>query len=113
MRGVEGADVGGRKPRAARKASRTSSSTRPANILHPDLRNCGGFLETKRIADLARLFGLPMPNHNTGSQVCTYATEQWAASIRDYNALETVTGQGGWMDQVSMKSNGATNEQRV
>ena len=54
-----------------------------ADILHPDLRNSGGFLETKRIADLAHIFGLPMACHNTGSQVNTYATCQWAASIRD------------------------------
>jgi L-alanine-DL-glutamate epimerase-like enolase superfamily enzyme len=70
------------------------------DILHPDLRNSGGFLETKRIADLAHIFGLPMANHNTGSQVCTYASAQWATSIRDYMALETITGEGGWMDQV-------------
>ena len=70
------------------------------DILHPDLRNSGGFLETKRIADLAHIFGLPMACHNTGSQVNTYATCQWAASIRDYMSCETVTGQGGWMDQV-------------
>lgn len=73
-----------------------------ADILHPDLRNSGGFLETKRIADLAHIFGLPMACHNTGSQVNTYATCQWGASIRDYMACETVTGEGGWMDQVLM-----------
>src|SRR6266550_4745826 len=66
-----------------------------ADILHPDLRNSGGFLETKRIADMAHVFGLPMANHNTGSQVYTYAAVQWAASIRDYIALETITGEGG------------------
>jgi L-alanine-DL-glutamate epimerase-like enolase superfamily enzyme len=71
-----------------------------ADILHPDLRNSGGFLETKRIADLAHIFGIPMATHNTGSQVNTYATCQWAASIRDYMSCETVTGEGGWMDQV-------------
>jgi L-alanine-DL-glutamate epimerase-like enolase superfamily enzyme len=71
-----------------------------ADILHPDLRNSGGFLETKRIADLAHMFGLPMANHNTGSQVYTYAAAQWAASIHDYISLETITGEGGWMDQV-------------
>jgi L-alanine-DL-glutamate epimerase-like enolase superfamily enzyme len=70
------------------------------DIVHPDLRNSGGFLETKRIADLAELFGLPMASHNTGSQWNTWATCQWAASIRDYLACETITGQGGWMDQV-------------
>ena len=57
------------------------------DILHPDLRNSGGFLETKRIADFAHIFGLPMANHNTGSQVNTYASAQWAASIRDYMSL--------------------------
>ena len=71
-----------------------------ADILHPDLRNSGGFLETKRIADLAHIFGIPMATHNTGSQVNTYASCQWAASIRDYMSCETVTGEGGWMDQV-------------
>jgi L-alanine-DL-glutamate epimerase-like enolase superfamily enzyme len=70
------------------------------DILHPDLRNAGGFLETKRIADMAAVFGLPMATHNTGSQVFTYATIQWAASIRDFITCETVTGQAGWMDQV-------------
>jgi len=71
-----------------------------ADILHPDLRNSGGFLETKRVADIAHMFGLPMANHNTGSQVNTYASAQWAVSIPDYVGLETITGEGGWMDQV-------------
>jgi len=70
------------------------------DILHPDLRNSGGFLETKRVADMAAIYGLPMANHNTGSQICTYSTIQWASSIQDYIACETVTGQGGWMDEL-------------
>jgi L-alanine-DL-glutamate epimerase-like enolase superfamily enzyme len=70
------------------------------DILHPDLRNSGGFLETKRIADFAELYGIPMATHNTGSQLNTWATCQWAGSIRDFLACETVTGQGTWMDQV-------------
>lgn len=70
------------------------------DILHPDLRNSGGFLETKRIADMAEVFGLPMATHNTGSQLCTWATVHWASSIRDYIHCETITGRGGWMDQL-------------
>jgi L-alanine-DL-glutamate epimerase-like enolase superfamily enzyme len=70
------------------------------DILHPDMRNSGGFLETKRIADMADVFGLPMANHNTGCQINTYATCQWAASIRDYMTCETITGTGDWMDQL-------------
>jgi L-alanine-DL-glutamate epimerase-like enolase superfamily enzyme len=58
----------------------------------------GGFLETKRIADMAAVFALPMSSHNTGSQVFTYSTCQWAASIRDYIACETITGKAaGWI----------------
>jgi L-alanine-DL-glutamate epimerase-like enolase superfamily enzyme len=71
-----------------------------ADILNPDLRNSGGFLETKRIADMADVFGLPLCSHNTGSQLHTWATCQWAGSIRDYMTCETITGTGGWMDQL-------------
>ena len=41
------------------------------DILHPDLRNSGGFLENKRIADMAEIWGVPMATHNTGSQLNT------------------------------------------
>ncbi len=70
------------------------------DILHPDLRNTGGFLETKRIADMADVWGLPMATHNTGCIVNTMGTTQWAASIRDFLMCETVTGKGDWMDKV-------------
>ena len=70
------------------------------DIAQPDIRNTGGLLETKRIADLAEIFGVPMANHNTGSLICTMATIQCAAAIRDYTACETVLGRGGWMDEV-------------
>jgi L-alanine-DL-glutamate epimerase-like enolase superfamily enzyme len=72
------------------------------DFAHPDLRNTGGFLETKRIADLAHIWGIPMATHNTGSLICTLATAQWAGSIRDFTVCETVTGRGGWMDQVAL-----------
>ena len=70
------------------------------DILHPDLRNTGGFLETKRIADLAELFFLPMATHNTGSVVHTMATAQWASTVRDFVASETVIGRRDWMDDI-------------
>ncbi|MDP7305098.1 MAG: mandelate racemase/muconate lactonizing enzyme family protein, partial [Pirellulaceae bacterium] len=35
------------------------------DIFHPDLRNSGGFLENKRIADMAEVWGMPMATHNT------------------------------------------------
>jgi L-alanine-DL-glutamate epimerase-like enolase superfamily enzyme len=73
------------------------------DILHPDLRNTGGFLETRRIADLAEMFFLPMATHNTGSLVHTIATAHWASTVRDFLASETVVGHGGWMDDVVIR----------
>jgi len=70
------------------------------DIVNPDLRNSGGFLETKRVADMASLYGIPIALHNTGSQLHTYQACQWAASIRDFIMCETITGEGGWMDQL-------------
>jgi L-alanine-DL-glutamate epimerase-like enolase superfamily enzyme len=73
------------------------------DFAHPDLRNTGGFLETKRIADLAHIYGIPMATHNTGSLICTMATIQWAGSIRDFLACETITGKDDWMDKVILQ----------
>ncbi|HUQ94890.1 MAG TPA: mandelate racemase/muconate lactonizing enzyme family protein [Bryobacteraceae bacterium] len=73
---------------------------RGCDILHPDLRNTMGFLETKKMADLADLYAMPIANHNTGSIVNTMATTHWGSSIRDYIACETVVGKGDWMDDV-------------
>jgi L-alanine-DL-glutamate epimerase-like enolase superfamily enzyme len=70
------------------------------DIIHPDLRNSGGFLENKRMADLADLYFLPVANHNTGSIVNGMATVHWASTIRDYFACETVFFDGGWMEDV-------------
>jgi L-alanine-DL-glutamate epimerase-like enolase superfamily enzyme len=70
------------------------------DIFHPDLRNTGGFLEARRIADLAEVFYLPMATHNTGSLVATLATAHWAGTVRNFLASETVVGRGGWMDDV-------------
>jgi L-alanine-DL-glutamate epimerase-like enolase superfamily enzyme len=70
------------------------------DLIQPDLRNSGGFLETKRIADMASLYGIPVCNHNTGTPVNTIQTCQWAGAIRDYVACETDTGEGGWFDNI-------------
>ena len=70
------------------------------DIIHPDLRNSGGFLETKSMADLADLYSLPVANHNSGSIVNGMASVNWGASIRDYLFCETMFFDGGWMDDV-------------
>ncbi len=73
------------------------------DIVHVDLRNSGGFLENKRIADLADLYYMPTATHNTGSIVNGMASVHWASSIRDYLACETVYFEGGWADDVILR----------
>jgi L-alanine-DL-glutamate epimerase-like enolase superfamily enzyme len=85
---------------ARREGFRPFIVNQACHIINPDLRNSGGFLETKRIADLGSLYGISMCTHNTASQVHTYQVAQWATSIRDYLMGETVTGGGGFMDEV-------------
>jgi L-alanine-DL-glutamate epimerase-like enolase superfamily enzyme len=70
------------------------------DIVQLDIRNTGGLLESKKIADLADTFYLPMAAHNTGSIICNMATVHWAAAVRDFVAAETLIGRGNWMDDV-------------
>jgi L-alanine-DL-glutamate epimerase-like enolase superfamily enzyme len=70
------------------------------HIAQLDVRNTGGLLESKKIADLADLCLIPMAAHDTGSIVCNFATVQFAASVKDFIGAETVIGNGGWMDDL-------------
>ena len=67
------------------------------DIIHPDLRNSGGFLENKRLAGLADLYFLAVASHNTESIMNGMATTNRASTIRDDFACETVFFDGGWM----------------
>ena len=69
------------------------------DIVNPDLRNTGGFLESKRIADMADSSACPWPP-TTPAARCTPWRLPLGRTIRDFVAVETVTGQGGWMDQL-------------
>jgi L-alanine-DL-glutamate epimerase-like enolase superfamily enzyme len=70
------------------------------DIVQLDVRNAGGLLESKKISSLAELFDLPMAACSTGSALNSMATVQWAASVRDFLAAETVIGRRNWMDDV-------------
>jgi len=49
---------------------------------------------------MAAIYDLPMATHNTASQLHTWANCQWGGAIRDFLCCETITGAGGWMDQL-------------
>jgi len=85
---------------ARRQGFRDFIVSQGCDIVQVDMRNAGGLLESKKIASLAELYGLPIAAHNSGSAVSAMATVQWAAAVRDFLAAETVIGRRNWMDDV-------------
>jgi len=85
---------------ARRQGFQPFLESKGCDVAQLDVRNTGGLLESKKIADLADLHYIPMAAHNTGSIVCNYATAHWAASVRDFLAAETLIGRRNWMDDV-------------
>ena len=59
------------------------------DIIQPDTQKCGGLLETKRIADWADLYYMPMACHNLCSPVGTMASGHACAAIRTFITLES------------------------
>jgi L-alanine-DL-glutamate epimerase-like enolase superfamily enzyme len=88
-------------------------SRQGCDIVQVDVRNAGGLLESKKIADLADLHYLPLTAQNTGSLVATMATVHWAASVRDFLAAETIVGLGSWMDDIIAHEGPIVKEGRI
>ncbi len=59
------------------------------DIIQPDMQKCGGLLETKRIAEWANLYYMPMACHNLCSPVGTIASGHVSAAIRSFITLES------------------------
>jgi L-alanine-DL-glutamate epimerase-like enolase superfamily enzyme len=59
------------------------------DIIQPDMQKCGGLLETKRVADWADLYYMPMACHNLCSPVGTMASGHVCAAIRSFITLES------------------------
>lgn len=57
-----------------------------------DIPKAGGLLESKKIADLAALYYLPVCGHNASSPVGAIASAHAAAAMRDFQALEFSPG---------------------
>jgi L-alanine-DL-glutamate epimerase-like enolase superfamily enzyme len=73
---------------------------RGCDVAQVDIRNAGGLLESKKIASLAELFEIPVAAQNTGTALNTMAGVQWACSVKDFLAAETVIGRRNWLDDV-------------
>jgi L-alanine-DL-glutamate epimerase-like enolase superfamily enzyme len=58
------------------------------DIIHADMLTSGGMIETKKIADYARLFGIKTMMHCAGSPLASIAMVHCAATIQDFICLE-------------------------
>ena len=62
------------------------------NIIHIDIPKTGGLLESKKIADLAEVYSIPVCVHNAAGPLGTVASAHCAASIRDFRCHEFCLG---------------------
>jgi L-alanine-DL-glutamate epimerase-like enolase superfamily enzyme len=113
LRSASRAPIGMGENLARRHGFKNFILNQGCDIVQLDIRNTGGLLESKKIADLADLFYLPMAAHNTGSVICNIATVHWAASVRDFLAAETLIGRGNWMDDVILRDGPIVQEGRI
>jgi L-alanine-DL-glutamate epimerase-like enolase superfamily enzyme len=62
------------------------------HIIQIDIPKAGGLLESKKIADLAELFAIPVCAHLAGTPVASIASAHCAAAIPDFRAQEFSVG---------------------
>lgn len=62
--------------------------TGKVDILQPDVGNCGGLSEARRIAAMAECHNTSITPHNYGSTLATVIAAQFATSIPNFGVLE-------------------------
>ncbi|SIO34575.1 galactonate dehydratase [Singulisphaera sp. GP187] len=62
------------------------------HLLQPDVVNCGGLTQARKIAALAEAYGIGLAPHNPNGPLATAASVQLAASIPNLTMLETIGG---------------------
>ena len=59
-----------------------------ADIVSPDIAKAGGLLESKRIAEMADMYYMPLAPHNICGPIGTYAMMHVCAAVPNFLALE-------------------------
>ncbi|GKZ14489.1 mandelate racemase/muconate lactonizing enzyme family protein [Haladaptatus sp. T7] len=79
---------------------RTLLQPQAVDIIAPDLPRVGGMRETRKIADLADMYYIPVAMHNVSSPIGTMASAQVAAAIPNSLAVEYHSYQLGWWEDL-------------
>lgn len=70
------------------------------DILHPDVPKTGGMLETKKMADMAKAYYIPLALHNVSSPIGTMAGAHVAAASSNFLAMEYHARDVGWWNDL-------------
>jgi len=79
---------------------RTLLEPQAVDIVAPDLPRVGGMRETRKVADLADMYYIPVAMHNVSSPIGTMASAQVAAAIPNSLAVEYHSYQLGWWEDL-------------
>ncbi len=71
------------------------------HLIQIDIPKAGGLLESKKIADLADTYYMPVCAHNVASPVGTVASAHCAASIRNFKAHESAAINENWSKMIT------------
>jgi gluconate/galactonate dehydratase len=70
------------------------------DIIHPDVPKTGGMLETKKVADMAKAYHIPLALHNVASPIGTVASAHVGAASSNFLALEWHAREVDWWSDV-------------
>lgn len=70
------------------------------DVIMPDAKFCGGLLEMAHIAAMAYAYGVEVAPHNPSGPVCTMATVQSCAGMRNFRILEMQWGEAPWRGEL-------------
>jgi galactonate dehydratase len=76
------------------------------DYVHPGLAFAGGITGTRKIADYAAQFRIPVALHNVGSLILTYANAHFGGSIQNFYRSESQLGRPNHYIE-GMAANGA------
>ena len=71
-------------------------------VAQPDVVNCGGIMQAKKIAALAEAHYVPVAPHNPNGPLATAASLQLAACIPNFLILETIGSQADRTEQAAV-----------
>jgi galactonate dehydratase len=65
------------------------------SVIQPDMLKCGGLLETRKIAAMAEIYGIPIAPHGTATQLGKMAMAHICATVPNFKIQEWATWEFG------------------